>query len=453
MKRTLSAVLALGVTVLVAASSASASSIVYIKDGDIWLTSPDGSKRYQVTTDGHYFSPSQADNGMIVAGHGSTIVRMDRSGQLLGPPVAVVGGDTTTGGSSPADKFYGPMDPKVSPDGTQVAYWLWEYANYYSAACNCIRYGLQNYTTTTAIDHLTSSPQDTIEEDRDPSWIDNHRTLVWDPYFLYQASTWVPGSDWHNRQWWFQYPDAMLRDGELSPDGRKLVAIAAIGGAGSPYDHLYFWSTNGPAWTGEPPYNEDINNDPRVPAPTIHCENVRDSDAASPSWSPDSTAIAYQDKDGIWIQQVPADLGDCSASSETLLVPGGSDPDWGPADVDMSQRPGLWQAPATPPPPATVTLTGLKITPRAFRAARRGPAVSIRGRGTVRFTLSAAAPVTFSVQRGRRVRGRFGVAGRAGANVVRLTGRVGGRRLAVGRYRLVASAGQAVSSIAFRVTR
>src|SRR5207253_11138776 len=102
-------------------------------DGNIWLTSADGVKSYQLTTDGHYFSPSQADNGMIVAGHGSTIVRMDRAGRLLGPPVPVVGGDTTTGGPSPADKFYGPMDPKVSPDGKQVAYWFWEYTNYYSA--------------------------------------------------------------------------------------------------------------------------------------------------------------------------------------------------------------------------------------------------------------------------------------------------------------------------------
>jgi hypothetical protein len=450
MKRTLSTLIALAVTSMLAAASASASSIVFVKNGDVWLTSPDGAKSYQLTHDGHYFSPSQADDGTIVAGHGSTIVRMDRSGHLLGNPLPVVGGDTTTLGPSPKDKFYGPLDPKVSPDGKQVAYWFWEYANYYSGACNCIQYGLQSYTTTTAVDHLTSGPSNTIEEDRDPSWINNQRTLVWDPYFIYQASTWVPGSDWHNRQWWFQYHDAMIRDGELSPDGKKIAAIAAISGAGSPYDHLYFWSTNGPAWTGNPPYNEDINNPPEVTQPTLHCQNVRDSDASSPTWSPDSTAIAFHDKDGIWVQTVPSNLNDCSAATEKLLVPGGTDPDWGPADVDMSQQPG---AAGSPSHGAAVTVSGLRITPRKFRAARRGQAISKHGRMAVSFALSAPSTVTLTVQRGHRVRGRLSLTGQAGTNVVRLTGRLGGRRLAAGRYRLTLSAGASVASAGFRVTR
>lgn len=108
-----------------------------------------------------------------------------------------------------------------------------------------------DYTTTTAVDHLDSGPQNSVREDETPSWINSHRLLVRDPYFAYQASTWVPGSDWHNRQWWFRPPDATLRDGELSPDGSKVVAVAATDGIASPYNTLLYWSTSGPAWNGE----------------------------------------------------------------------------------------------------------------------------------------------------------------------------------------------------------
>ena len=48
---------------------ASADSIVYVKDANVWLASGDGGSQYQVTTDGTaaqpYRSPSQADDGTI----------------------------------------------------------------------------------------------------------------------------------------------------------------------------------------------------------------------------------------------------------------------------------------------------------------------------------------------------------------------------------------------------
>jgi hypothetical protein len=89
--------------VLAFAASASASSIVYVKDGNVWLTSPDGATAYQVTSDGGYSSPSQSDDGTIVALQGKLMVRMDRSGHRLNEPVAGVGTTQTSGG----DTFYG----------------------------------------------------------------------------------------------------------------------------------------------------------------------------------------------------------------------------------------------------------------------------------------------------------------------------------------------------------
>lgn len=120
-------------------------------------------------------------------------------------------------------------------------------------------------------------------------------------------------------------------------------------------------------------------------------------------------------------------------------------------------------------------LSGLRLSRKRFRAARRGRAVARRrqrlGRrvGTrVRYRLRAGARVTFLVQRARRrngslvggrcvrrtqrnrshrrcvrfrtLRGRVVVRGHAGTNRFRFTGRIRGRRLRPGRYRLIARA-------------
>lgn len=73
----------LSLTVLALAllpGTAAASSIAFIKDDNVWLTSPDGSRQRQVTTDGTdargYYWPSQADDGTILAKLGDHFVRI-----------------------------------------------------------------------------------------------------------------------------------------------------------------------------------------------------------------------------------------------------------------------------------------------------------------------------------------------------------------------------------------
>ena len=116
----------------------------------------------------------------------------------------------------------------------------------------------------------------------------------------------------------------------------------------------------------------------------------------------------------------------------------------------------------------------LRMSVRRFRAATAGPSArSAAPLGTrVTWMLSEPARVTFRVQRalaGRLVRGRcvratranrrrkpctryvavrgtFTRAGVRGANAMRFMGRIGGRRLAPGRYRLVASARDAAGN-------
>ena len=141
------------------------------------------------------------------------------------------------------------------------------------------------------------------------------------------------------------------------------------------------------------------------------------------------------------------------------------------------------------PPPAAATAPAptirVSVSPTSFPAASSGPPSSPNGPGArVSYVLAKPANVVFTVQRklaGRRA-GRRCVAPRAsnrrarrcvrtrrfgsfreqgveGTNVLRFSGRVGGRRLAPGRYQLVAVASDATGTrskprtLNFRITR
>src|SRR3954453_5407578 len=110
--------LVLAALTLAIVPAAHAAPIPYVKDGDIWLTTPDGARQVRVTNDGGYSFASQADDGTLIGLHGQRLRRLDRAGTLLA--------DFTTPVSDvPADAAFtslGPIDPQISPDGTKVAY-------------------------------------------------------------------------------------------------------------------------------------------------------------------------------------------------------------------------------------------------------------------------------------------------------------------------------------------
>jgi CSLREA domain-containing protein len=132
---------------------------------------------------------------------------------------------------------------------------------------------------------------------------------------------------------------------------------------------------------------------------------------------------------------------------------------------------------------ATASIRKLTLSPTKFRSAAHGGSVARAHTGTrVTYVLSAAASVRFTVARpaaGKRgakgrclapkkakrharrctrlvkLRGGFTRAGKAGTNRFRFTGRLRGRRLRAGRYRLLATPpkpGRA-RSVAFRIVR
>jgi hypothetical protein len=102
-----------------------------------------------------------------------------------------------------------------------------------------------------------------------------------------------------------------------------------------------------------------------------------------------------------------------------------------------------------PPPPDRTRprLSRLAFSPSSFRAGNYGGAVAARVGARLSFKLSEAATTTFTVERAsrrkgrrtvyRKLRGSFKRAGRPGANAFTYTGRLRGRALKPGRYRLL----------------
>src|SRR3954452_1242229 len=165
------------VAALLLPGQAPASSIALIENDNVWLVSPDGSRQRAVTTDGTpadpYRFPSQADDGTILAEIDDAFVRLRPDGTRVGAPVPAVGTDARHSGN--VTVMAGPAGPKISPDGTRVAYWI-------SArgliACPVWDPGCSfedtDYTIVSHVDRFTEPGEfQAVDSYRDPSWIGN----------------------------------------------------------------------------------------------------------------------------------------------------------------------------------------------------------------------------------------------------------------------------------------
>jgi hypothetical protein len=367
---------------LTAAGPAAASSIVYIKDHNVWVASPDGSKQHQVTTDGEpdwrYGSPSQADDGTIVAARGDEIVRLKQSGEVLSkfdPPA------TTDSAGQHIDGI--PVDVAVSPDGTKVAY------TYIQANCPVgVSCGARSVTMYSHADRATDPEEFGKLYRRNPSWVTNTRTLVFNGY-QHQVNLDDFGGGRDSDVHWFDDEDVFgqesstdLGDGELSPQGDRLAILRGYGDS----TQLSFYAVSG-----------DVKNGPPPAAPTPACTTGAEPTLNSPTWSPDGKTIAFEHKDGIETIALPTVApDDCSgASSGTVVIPGGREPDFGPADVNPGPPPCVNHCDYPPPchtcPPDDPDqpgelLVGAQKPVKASTAAKKGIRIKVTVPGAGRLT-------------------------------------------------------------------
>lgn len=296
---------------LACASTAAADSLVYVgSDGNVWLANPDGGAQHQVTADGTpstpYESPSQTDDGIVVAARGwgfnARLYRMRQNGELLNEPV-------------PTPVV--PFGPKVSPDGSLVAYYTIAAVSYPDCFYCVGTYDQALYSRPDTLTPYESIPMPHCCQD--PSWMGSSGVLLTNG----SATAWYSTVDQATSKPWFadgqatgSPSDEGLNDAELSPGGDRIAAVRST----YPVSTIGLYQANGP-----PPV-----------APTIRCEisgaAAREGlDYTSPTWSPDGRALAWEEQGGIMVLSLPS-LDDCGGGGQARLVfPGAKDPDWSPA--------------------------------------------------------------------------------------------------------------------------
>jgi WD40-like Beta Propeller Repeat len=295
--------------------TAGADSLVFTRDHNVWLANPDGSGQYQVTSDGNeirpYLSPSQADDGTIVAGHGSEIVRLRQNGEVISsfdPPAA------TDSVGAPIDEV--PQEISVSPDGSRIAFVYYRSSCPPAAPCGTRQVLLYSYA-----DHAT--PVSTFGQQsnrRNPSWVDGNRILLFGGAGS-QVNLDSPGGGNDDAVHWFDDEEMEdLDDGELSRQGDRLALLRSYGSN----LHLAIFHVDGVGGGVQ-----------------AACFSGTDAKLGSPTWSPDGRSLAFADSEGIEVLPLPSVVaGDCpGAGSGRVVVPGAAEPDWGPADVAPGPRP------------------------------------------------------------------------------------------------------------------
>lgn len=239
-----------------ASAVTSAGSIVFIKNHNVWVSRPDGSGQGALTSTGtsaaSWRSPEQSDVGTVVATRGTRVVRMNQWGTELNsfdPSDLRNSGGEWIGGAM--------THVTISPDGSKVTY----------------TYGR---------DH--------------PTWLTNSRLLVngigYDQMYLFDIG--------RGQKYWFDegmysgIDFKYLSDGAISRNGKFMAVVR-----GTFEDaRIATLSVNGDVLTGG-----------RPPLPDHVCETTPQAGFSSQTFAPDSSAVAWEEPDGIWIK---GDVLDCT---------------------------------------------------------------------------------------------------------------------------------------------
>ena len=415
------------VLALAAAAPAAADSIAYVKDGDVWLASPDGSRQQRITRTGIYSYVSQADTGeMIALAPGERLHKLARSGKVLADFTTTVSDGAPQAG--PVNRFHGPFNPEISPDGRKVAFEWFNDSYSEGTGCSettvppCYVYSQSQGVAISHADRYTGPEAFGLMT----GWIYPH--WMSDDVLLRSFSGAVMNDDavfttvgagLADKQldpWFFDERGYGVDDVELSRDLQTVVGIA-----GQSSEKLRVYRTlmhpyGAPDWDHTP---FKTGNQP-VAQPCFELGDPVGGKFESTSLAPDGRGLAYGVGDGIWI--APLDCG--APSAGRLVIPGGRFPDWGPADV-----------PAGVPAPARPTVRA--------RAKGRTLAVTVRTGGAGRVTAKAVA--------GRRTLGSRS-ATVAASGVAKLRVRLARRPAAVTVKVTFRDAGGAVQRVSKRVS-
>lgn len=474
---------AAALTPVLFASVAHADSLVYMKDGNVWISHGDGSNARQVTGGPNTWSwPTEDDSGnILVAGGqeninagiedtaGSEIYRLNQQGASLSAPQQTPGSM-----SSVACPTFPPVSLRVAPNGQHYAY--------HSFFCD----RFDTFIGTVGGAGFTDTEY--MQDFMFPYWVNNSNFLIsrggvqfdtCDTSTGFNCEWWTHDlGDQANNGWpWFS-DDASSATGfdgiAISRDGTKFVSVEDDGadhsGAAQNVE-VRLWAASGA------PTNASGGS---ASTPSLKCELTLPADPdstlwyynAGPSFSPDGTRLAFAEPDGVHIANV-SNLNNCGSISAPLVIAGATQPFWSAADEAANAG---YVAPSNgvsggggvvTPDRAAPVLGTLSIMPKRFAVGKASTALSARKKrrtpqgAMVRYTLSEPARVSFTVERLRKghKKGRVCKAkgpgrpcvllvrqatltrtGISGANQLAFSGRLGRRKMSPGSYELVVQA-------------
>ena len=356
--------LVLGLALLLPAA-ASASSIAYVKDNNVWLSSPDGSRQQQVTFDGtaakYYNSPSQADDGTILAKHGSHFVRLRPDGTRIGEPVPGLGSDYSHSGN--VFVMSGPNDPRISPDGKRFTYWISVRGDGHvpdlgpAAAPTRTPTTRSSATSTASRSRRSSASCATTATRRGSTTATCSSSTTASASRRARSRPSAQGEG--GLLQWFDAPGGVhqIGQGQVTRQGDKLVTLAGSADFGPAQEHLWLYGVTS------------------YPAEPLSACYIREAAPPSgkflvPSWSPDGNEVAVTESDGIHIYGNIPDLRvadpDCGAITERVLVHGAK-PAWGRRTCRAAA------GPAPPPGPGGGAQAGRGARRRERQAAPARP--------------------------------------------------------------------------------
>jgi hypothetical protein len=332
------AIVAAAAAALLAGSTAQASSIVYVRKGAIWRSSPDGRHKTLVRRGPGLFSyleVTQSDRGNLVAERvfadrprTRTWVRLRRNGRQAGKPWPTAGThlDFRYDPVRNLPGLVGPLDPELSPDGRLIAQWnILETLNFRNPNPNPPPGGPLFF-----VEQSVATLVSRVGRDEDvtgniptgelvqPSWYARRGLVLATSggVGVLKSGIWVIPPGRPLRFWFAHNPQRLYGffHPAISPRGDVLAVVTDTrepGRAVSNDDELAFLRMTGPP----PALPQDV-------CASIQNPNGRIEDL---TWSPDGRSIAWADRRGVWT----ARMNGCTLARRRLIARGATSPDWG----------------------------------------------------------------------------------------------------------------------------